>query len=293
MPRQNPLIIERGFIALYALLSLAFMVGMAVLVMAHWDGINQRLRQQGGEAQAQRVAAAFIEERLAMEWASTPRPWIPALRGEQAYGAAVVTWRRIPLEGRWRAGARPWMPEWREAWDRLGARPERSTHWQGWMERRQAQVLNAALGRGDLVMDRRYLGGIFEDLGLAYHWQRADRLWTTDEGGALNRLNLLGADAEALALLSGVAKERIAQFQTLAGSGFADAGAAHGYWRFDEQQALERWASVRPFSVALFEVEVALPTLKQPISTSWRVSQEDGTPGNPWFRVQPWSRELW
>ena len=284
---------EKGFIALYALLSLAFLLTVAVLVMAHWDGANQRRRQQGGEAQAQRVAAAFIEERLAQEWTATPRPWVPALRGEQAYGSANLRWHRLPVEGRWRAGGRPWTPEWCELWNHLGAHPDRSNFWQGWLQQRQAAVLSAALGRGDLIMDRGFLQRVFEDMGLAARWTSADRLWTGDEAGALNRLNLLGADAEVLSVLSGVPKERIEGFQALADKGFQDAAAAQGYWRFDEQQALDRWAGVRPFSVAFWEVEVALPTLRQPVLTTWRVSQDDATPGNPWFRVQPWSREQW
>ncbi len=284
---------ESGFIALHALLSLAFLVAVAVLVLAHWDGINQRYRQQGGEAQAQRLAAAFIEERLAQEWVASPRPWIPALRGEQAYGAATLRWRRLPVEGRWRAGARPWTPEWREAWDRLGASPERTARWQGWLEQRQAAVLGAALGRGDLVQDRRFLQGIFRDLGLEARWTSADRLWTGDEGGSLQRLNLLGADPEVLSKVSGVAQARIEAFQAAAERGLREAGEAQGFWRFDEAQALERWASARPFSTAFWEVEVALPTLRQPVLTRWRVNLDEGSPGNPWFRLQPWSREQW
>jgi hypothetical protein len=293
MSYPNALKEERGFIALYALLSLAFLVGVAVLAMAHWDGMLQSMRRHGGQAQAQRLAYAFIQERLTQEWMTTPRPWVPPSRGEQPYGDAFLRWSRTPLDGKWRAGARPWTPEWREAWGRLGARPDRLAYWGAWLEQRQALLAQAAYGSVDVVTDAGFLGGLFSDLGMASRWATPGRLWTTDQAGALMRVNLLGCDAEAMSILSGVDKCRMEAFLAQAGLGFQDSSSAMGYWRFDEWQALERWATIRPFTEAQWEVEVKLPTLSEPIPTRWRVSQEDTAPGNPWFRVQPRSPEAW
>lgn len=291
---QAPLKSQKGFIALYALLSLAFLVAVVVLVMAHWSGVIQTHRRKGGLAQAQRVAHAFIHRKLLEDRLRVPRYWIAPMKGE-ALGeeGARIQWRLHPLDGRWRVGARPWNPEWQSYWERLGARPEAVHAWQIWMEARRNGRDPASGIRGDLVTDPAFAQQIFEGLGLQARWGVPGRMWTLDEGGALSRLNFLGSDPEVLAVLSGVPKERLEEIQNQAAAGLPDASAAQALWRFDEQQAVEPLASIRPFGESLWTVELRLPALKEPILTRWRVSQEEGTPGNPWFKVRPAMEEAW
>lgn len=285
---------DSGFIALYAVLTLATLLGVVALVLAHWQGGIQRDRRMGGTALAERVALGFIHRQLAEERQQTPRPWIPSIRGEaRLEDGSGIRWERIPLESRWRAGARPWTPEWEARLIRLGADPEGVQRWKSWMDGRLAQR-DPALGiRGDLIQDRGFLARVFAELGLQARWGEPERFWTLDEGGSLGRLNLLATDPDILEALSGVAAQRIREVQSLAASGVPDPAAASAFWRFEEQQALEPLGSIRPFRECRWRVEVSLLNLRDPIVTLWRVSLEEGTPGNPWFRVRPLSLEAW
>lgn len=285
---------ERGFVALYAILTLAALLGVAALVIVHWQGGIDRDRARGGKALAERVALDFIHRRLAEERQQVPRPWVSATRGEaRLEDGSEVHWERIPLESRWRAGARPWVPEWDGRLIRLGASDEAVLRWKSWMNARMAQRDSALGVRGDLVQDRAFLAAIFADLGLQARWGGPERIWTADEGGSLGRLNVLGADPEMLEALTGVPALRIREVQSLAAPGVPDAAAAAGFWRFEEQQALEPVATLRPFSECRWRVDVRIPNLRGSINTQWRVSLEDGTPGNPWFRIRPISSEVW
>lgn len=284
---------QRGFIALYALLSLALLLGLAVLALAHWDGLVQRERRLGAEAASQRIAYGFIQEQLLSEMEATPRPWVPALAGEGLYEGTKIMWRRIPIDGRWRAGARPWTPDFLDAMERLGADKNSLMQWNGWLQSRQSSLNPQVVGRSDLITDPRYLGSLFESTGLARAWGTPERLWTIDPDGSLGRLNLFGADPRVVSALAGIPESRVQAFQSLADKGELDPSSAIGYWRFDEWQALSRWFYVRPFSEEQWEVTVWYPGVRDPSLTRWRISRDDGTPGNPWFRIQSWSLDQW
>jgi hypothetical protein len=284
---------QRGFIALYAIVTLAFLLGLVVLVLARWEGYVRARRIEGATAQADRMARTLIHRQMLADAVRTPRLWIPPLAGEEQIGGMRLTWSRLPLEGRWRMGARPWRPEWIQAWEGLGAKPDRLEVWRSWLEARLAGR-DPSLGiRGDLIQDPTFAARIFDDTGLGIRWNVPQRLWTLDESGAMNRLNLVGVDPELASALTGVSLERIMAFQAVAQEGLPDAAAAQAFWRFDEWQALEPWMTPRPFSTALWTLQVHVPSLREPIVTRWRVSTDESSPGNPWFVARPWPRELW
>lgn len=285
---------ESGFIALFAVLSLAVMVGMVAFVLVVGSGRVQRLRRAGGEAQAQRAAQEVLSRQLMEDRLRQPRFWIPPTMGEVMMpDGTLVRWWRRPLEARWRAGARPWREAESSRWVQLGANPESVARWAKWLE---ARLLNRdpALGlKGDLVMDRKFLRAMFGDLGLEARGLSVDQVWTADGGGSLTRLNLIGADPAALSLLSGVPRERIVAVQAALALGVEDPSRIVSLWSFQEAQAMEPWAVIRPFSEAWWTVEVRLPNLKDPILMAWRSSFEESPPGNPWFQLRPIPMEQW
>ena len=284
---------QRGGIALIALLTLAALVGVVTYVLVVAEGQVQRWRRMGGEAQARRAAYAVISRQLVAERIQQPRAWIPPLVGEGRTEEGIqVRWRREPVEGRWRVGHRIWQEAELERWRRLGADPAACDRWAGWLEARAAQR-DPAMGARELVTDRVFLASCFQDLGLARPGRSVDRVWTVDEAGAVGRLNLLGAEASVLADLSGLPAARVLEVQGRLEGGVSDPSELAGLWSFVEGQAVEPWASIRPFPVALWTAEVHLPTLKEPIWVRLRSSGEDGTPGNPWFQLRPWSMEQW
>lgn len=285
---------QGGFIALYAVLTLLVLVGVVALVLAHSSGIMGIQRAEGGKAQADRLAYGFISRQLTVERLQVPHAWTPALQGSWTdESGATLAWTRRPVESRWRAGARPWTPEFQDRLLRLGADPSAVRRWSDWLQDRQLRR-DPALGfRGDLVGDPEFLRRIFRDLGLEDRWRSADRIWTLDEGGAMGPLNLLGADPEVVGTLTGLDPARIRQIQARASQGLPDAGAAQSLLDFSESQALAPVASLRAFSEAEWVVEVHLPSLKEPIFTRWRSSLDEGTPGNPWFAIREWGGAAW
>lgn len=285
---------QRGFIALFAVVSLAVLVGVVTLVLVIGSGQVQRLRRAGGEAQALRAAQEILTRQLMEDRLRQPRLWIPPTRGMAILGdGTVVRWWRRPLDARWRAGARPWHEAETSRWIQLGAEPQRVMAWSQWLEAR-AMHRDPSLGlKGDLITDQAFLGALFRDLGLEARGWSGEQIWTTEEGGSLGRLNLVGADAAVLSRLSGVPKVRIEAVQESLAQGISDPASALSLWSYQEGQALEPWAVVKPFSEARWTVEVQLPTLKDPILMAWRSSFEEGPPGNPWFQLRPLSMEQW
>jgi hypothetical protein len=285
---------ERGFIALFALISLSVLVGVVALVLVMGSGHIQRLRRAGGGAQALRAAQEVLSRQLLVDRLRQPRLWLPPLAGESALpDGTVVRWWRRPMEARWRAGSRPWHEAEMSRWTQLGARPEAVTKWAQWLE---ARLLNRdpALGlKGDLVTDRTFLRGMFADLGLEGSGLAVEQIWTTEEGGSLGRLNLIGADSRALSRLSGIPKERIEAVQATLSGGVENPAQVAGLWSFGEAQAIGPWATLRPFSDARWTVEVRLPTLREPILMAWRSNSDEGPPGNPWFLLRPIPMEQW
>lgn len=284
---------QRGFIALWAVLTLAFLAGVVTLVLARWDRHVTALRREGGLARAERLAHALIQRRMFEDATRIPRMWIPPLAGKDEVEGITLTWTRIPLDGRWRVGARPWRPDWIQAWRALGGDADRLETWRAWLETRWATRDPRLSSPGDLIQDRDYAARIFRETGLEARWGAAQRLWTLDEGGSLDRLNLLGVDAEVALALTGVSRARIEAFQAQAREGIHDAASAQAFWSFDEGQALQPWLATRPSDTSLWILEVRLPSLPEPVVTRWRVSTDESTPGNPWFHARPWPMELW
>jgi len=284
---------QQGFIALYAIVTLTFLVGLVALTLVRWEGSINQDRTQGGICQAERAARSLIERQMLADLTRVPRYWIPPLTGEQDLGNIHLYWTRVPVESRWRMGAGAWRPEWIQGWERLGARRDRLDFWRNWMEDRRTRR-DPSLGlRGDLIQDRKFAGSIFVDLGFDRKWGMPQRFWTLDEAGALNRLNLVAVDSQVASALTGVPCDRVDAFQAFAKKGFHDAASAQSFWRFEEWQALEPWMNPRPFSVAIWTIEVSLPSLKEHVVTRWRVSVDESTPGNPWFQAIPIMPELW
>lgn len=285
---------QRGFIALFAVASLAVLVGVVALVLVVGSGRVGRLRRAGGEAMAVRAAQEVLSRQLMADRLRQPRLWIPPAAGEAILSdGTVVRWWRRSLEARWRAGARPWRETETSRWIQLGARPEPVAKWAQWLDARSLSR-DPALGlKGDLVTDRAFLRAVFADLGLETRGFSVDQVWTADEGGSLGRLNLIGADPRVLSLLSGVPRERIETVQATLAEGVETPSVTANLWSYQESQALEPWVTLRPFSEGRWTVEVRLPNLKDPILMAWRSSFEEGPPGNPWFLLRPIPMEQW
>lgn len=285
---------QRGFIALFALISLTVLVGVVALVLVVGSGRVGRLRQAGGEALAVLAAQEVLSRQLMADRLRQPRLWIPPTAGEAVLtDGTVVRWQRRSLEARWRAGARVWRETETSRWIQLGARPEAVAKWAQWLETRSLSR-DPALGlKGDLVTDREFLRAVFAELGLEARGFSVDQVWTAGESGSLGRLNLIGADPRILSLLSGVPRERIEAVQAGLAQGLEDPSRVANLWSFQESQALEPWVTLRPFSEGWWTVEVRLPNLKDPILMTWRSSFEEGPPGNPWFQLRPIPMEQW
>lgn len=285
---------QQGFIALFALLSLAVLVGVVTFVLVVGGGRIQRLRRSGGEAQALRAAQEVISRQLIAERLRQPRWWIPPTAGSGALpDGTQVRWWRCALESRWRPAARPWQDMELSRWTQMGASAEATQRWAKWLVDRQV-ARDPGLGvKGDLITDRAFLIRMFQDLGIESSGLMVDRVWTADTGGSLGRLNLIGADPEVLSRLSGVPRLRIEAAQSALTHGVEDPSAVVQIWSFQEFRALEPWMVIRPFSEARWSVEVRLPTIAEPILMVWRSSFEESPPGNPWFLIRPSSMEQW
>lgn len=285
---------QKGFIALYAVFAIAVLVAIAGLISARWGSRLQTLRRRGGVAQARRIGFEVLNRQLAEDHLKVPRMWVPPLRGTmELKDGSLVTWERVPVDAFWRAGAGPWSVEWQNRLILLGASSTAVHDYQTWLEARFANN-DPSLGiRGDLVTDPDYLNGMFHTLGLDRRWGQARRQWTTDPDGATGRLNILGTDPDMLSAMSGVSVTRIKEIQAACDQGVSEPSVLESFWGFEERQSLEPIASIHTFAVSRWRVEVKVPTLKETVVTYWRVSIDDGTPGNPWFQVQPISLEAW
>lgn len=285
---------QRGFIALFSVLTLVALVGVVTFVLVVGSGQVRMLRRKGALAQATRAAQEVLTRQLYEDHLRHPRLWIPALEGGRILTDGTrVEWARRPVDARWRVGARVWGEDEVMRWIRLGANPERVRHWTAWLEARSLRREPNLGWRGDLITDCTFLEHLCSDIGLTEQGLQASGIWTTDEGGALARLNLIGADPAVLAKLSGVPAERITAVQRSLAQGVEDPAHGSNLFGFQDSQALGPWASIRPFTEAYWSVRVHLPSLSEPVLMSWRSSLEDGPPGNPWFQVHPVSPDRW
>ncbi len=285
---------ERGFIALFAVLSLALLVGVVALILARSGGLLNRDRQEGGGAQARLAAHAALSRVLLQERLRTPRWWLPPLEGKVLLeDGTEVHWTRRPSESRWRVGARPWTPEVQTRWRQLGAQTEGLARWAALLEVRQQGRNKVAGARGDLIQDCGLLRICWQELGLEARWGGPERVWTGDDAGALGRLNLAGADAEILESLSGISAQRLRTIQNQVAQGVVSPAEIGDLLSYQESLALGPYATLRPFVEAIWTVDVHLPTLREPIVQHWRSSLDEGLPGNPWFRLRPLPGDHW
>lgn len=285
---------QNGFIALYAVFAIAVLVAIAGLITARWNSRLQILRHRGGVAQARRIGLEVLNRQLAEDNLRVPRMWVPPLKGTaQLKDGSTVTWERTPVDAFWRAGRGPWPIEWQNRLILLGASPTIVHDYQSWLEARFTNN-DPTLGiQDDLVTDPQYLDGMFHAMGLDSRWGQARRLWTTDPEGATGRLNLLGTDPEMLSAMTGVSSGRIREIQAACAQGVSDPSITESFLGFEERQNLEPIASIHAFAESRWRVEVQVPNLKETVVTYWRVSLDDGTPGNPWFKIRTISPEAW